>query len=302
MLDLNVIVLTFNEEKHIQRCICSLASVAQKIIVVDSFSTDQTVEIALSLGAEVVQRKFINQADQFQWAIENCGVKSQWLMRIDADEYLETELSAEIQNKLPSIQPDVDGIYIRRKVIFRGQWIRFGGVYPYTVLRVWRVGQGHIEQRWMDEHVVLSANAKTITLKGHVVDDNLKGITSWTDKHNRYASREMAQILIQKYFPGHRDSSLRKMNADPQARKKRLIKEEIYNKLPPGIRPVLYFFYRYILLLGFLDGGNGFFYHFLQGFWYRQLVDIKIMEVESRSQGDKGAIKTILNDDYGIEI
>ncbi len=300
--DLIVVILTYNEELHIERCIRSVQSVASKIFVVDSFSAGRTIEIARSLGAEVVQRKFLNQADQFQWALDNLKIDAQWVMRMDADEYLEPDLIAEIQQKLPSIPYDVDGIYIRRKIFFQGHWIRHGGVYPYTVLRVWRAGQGHVEQRWMDEHVVLPPDAKTIMFKGHLVDDNLKGITFWIEKHNRYASREMAQILIQKNFPGHGDHSLRKMNADPQARHKRVIKEEIYNKLPLGTRAVLYFFYRYILLLGFLDGGKGFIYHFLQGFWYRQLVDIKVMEVESCAQGDKEKIKTILKDDYGIEI
>lgn len=302
MLDINVIVLTFNEEKHIQRCILSLASVAHKIFVVDSFSTDQTVEIARLLGAEVVQRKFNNQADQFQWAIENCGVKSKWLMRMDADEYVEPELATEIQNKLASIPPEVDGIYIKRKIYFMGRWIRHGGGYPYTVLRIWRAGKGRVEQRWMDEHIVLPPDVKTITLKEHIVDDNLKDITFWTDKHNRYASREMAQILIQKYFPDYGDHGLREMSADPQARRKRVIKEEIYNKLPPGIRAAFYFFYRYILLLGFLDGGKGFIYHFLQGFWYRFLVDVKVLEVEKNAKGDLRRVREILSNEHGIEL
>jgi glycosyltransferase involved in cell wall biosynthesis len=302
MLDIDMIVITYNEEKHIQRCISSIANTARNIFVVDSFSKDRTVEIASSLGAKVVQRQFINQADQFQWAIKNCEVKSEWLMRMDADEYLQPELKVEIQKILVSMPPEVKGIYIRRKILFQGKWIRHGGVYPYTVLRIWRTGQGHVEQRWMDEHIVLPPNAKTITLKGHLVDDNLKGITFWTDKHNRYASREMAAILIQKYFPRHLDHSLREMKNDPQARQKRFIKEEIYNKLPLGMRAVFYFFYRYIILLGFMDGGKGFTYHFLQGFWYRLLVDVKIFEVEHAAKGDPQRVREILRADYGIEV
>ncbi len=302
MPDVFVIILTYNEERHIERCIRSLSGIADKIFIVDSFSTDQTVEIARSLGAVVSQRKWKTYADQFQWAIENCGEKSDWLMRMDADEYLEPGLMGEIQRRLPEIPPDVSGLYIRRKVFFMGKWIRHGGFYPHTLLRIWRTGQGRIEQRWMDEHIVLPPAAKTITLKEHLVDDNQKGITFWTDKHNRYASREMADILVHKYFPGYGDYALREMNTDPQARWKRILKEDVYAKLPAGFRAALYFLYRYIFRLGFLDGGKGFIWHFLQGFWVRLLTDVKIMEMESRCKGDLELMKKILKEEHGIEL
>jgi hypothetical protein len=134
------------------------------------------------------------------------------------------------------------------------------------------------------------------------VDDNLKGITFWTDKHNRYATREMADVLIQKYFPGHGDHALRAMNADPQARWKRILKDDLYAKLPAGFRAAFYFCYRYFLKLGFLDGSKGFVWHFLQGFWYRLLVDVKIMEVEAKAKGDSQEVKSILRDEYGVEL
>ena len=301
-MQITVIILTYNEELHIERCIRSVQKLATRIVVIDSFSTDSTVEIVKSLGAEVVQRKWKNYTDQFQWGVDYCAAKTGWVMRMDADEYLEPELQQEIQAILPTLAEDVIGVYLKRKVFFQGQWIRHGGFYPHTLMRIWRAGQGRIEQRWMDEHIVLRPNAKTVTLKGHLVDDNLKGITFWTDKHNRYASREMADILVQKYFPGHGDHALREMNADSQARWKRILKDDIYAKMPVGFRAALYFFYRYFLKLGFLDGSKGFIWHFLQGFWYRLLVDVKMMEVESRAQGDKEKIKSILKDDYGIEI
>ena len=301
-MSLTVVILTHNEQIHLNRCVKSLTLVSDSIYVVDSFSSDLTLEIARSLGVEITQRKFLNQAEQFQWALDNFKIDTQWVMRMDADEYLEPDLQQEIQDTLPTLPDDVIGVYLKRKVFFQGQWIRHGGFYPHTLMRIWRAGQGRIEQRWMDEHIVLRPNAKTVTLKGHLVDDNLKGITFWTDKHNRYASREMADILVQKYFPGHGDHALREMNADPQARWKRILKDDIYAKMPVGFRAALYFFYRYFLKLGFLDGSKGFIWHFLQGFWYRLLVDVKMMEVESRAQGDKEKIKSILKDDYGIEI
>jgi glycosyltransferase involved in cell wall biosynthesis len=297
---LAVIILTLNEQKHIERCIRSLMGIAQHIIVVDSFSTDDTVKISLSLGAKVVQRQWKNYADQFQWAIENCADDVDWLMRMDADEYLEPDLASEILEKLPSLPVHVDGIYLKRKVLFMGQWIRYGGFYPHTLLRIWRNGQGHIEQRWMDEHLVLPSASKAIVLNGHLVDDNQKGITFWISKHNRYASREMADILIRKYFPSQGDYALREMYADPQARRKRFLKNNLYLKLPIGLRAILYFFYRYFIQFGFLDGSKGFIWHFFQGLWYRLLVDVKVLEVETQAKSDPQKVKAILKDDYGI--
>lgn len=298
---LTVILMTHEEELHVERCIRSVQPVATRIVVIDSFSTDATVEIAKSLGAEVVQRKWKNYADQFQWGLDYADIKSGWVMRIDADEYLEPELQAELLATLPTLPDDVLGIYIKLKVIYRGQWIKHGGIYPLTLLRIWRAGCGRIEQRWMDEHIVLPEGAKTIVLKSHSADSSLKGVTFWINKHNNYATREMADILINKYFPVLRDDALKQM-ADPQARWKRIMKDKVYARLPLGLRATLYFFYRYFFKLGFLDGSKGFIWHVLQGFWYRLLVDLKIMEVEARALGDKEKIRMILKKDYGIEI
>jgi glycosyltransferase involved in cell wall biosynthesis len=299
---ITAVLLTYNEEIHIERCIRSLLPVAEKIFVVDSFSTDRTVDIAESLGAVVKQRSWKNYSDQFQWGLENCGTESNWIMRMDADEFLEPELQQELLTLLSSEIPDeVIGFYIRRKVFFYGKWIRHGGFYPHTLLRIWRNGNGRIEQRWMDEHIVLPAGSKTRALKGHLVDENLKGITFWIAKHNAYASREMVDLLNDKYHLMDRDESLKELD-DPQARRKRIIKDEVYAKLPVGIRATLYFFYRYIFRFGFLDGGKGFIWHFMQGYWYRMLVDVKLMEIEERSGGDPAKMRKLLYKDYGIKL
>jgi len=298
---LTIVLLTHNEEIHIERCICSLQPIASKIFIVDSFSSDRTVEIAESLGAVVVQRKWKNYADQFQWGLDNCGDESEWVMRMDADEYLEPDLLQELQTALNAVPEEIAGFYIRRKVFFYGKWIRHGGFYPHTLLRIWRNGQGRIEQRWMDEHIVLPEGSKTSILKGHLVDDNLKGITFWITKHNSYASREAVDLLNNKYHLLPRDELLKALD-DPQAKWKRIMKDDVYAYLPLGIRSTLYFLYRYVLRLGFLDGPKGFVWHFMQGYWYRMLVDVKIMEIEKRSGGDVECIRQILRDDHGINL
>lgn len=302
MINLTAIILTFNEEKHIERCIHSVKECAHQILIIDSFSSDRTTNIAHSMGAKVFQRKWKNYADQFQWGIDQVGSQTGWIMRLDADEYLEPSLVNEINEILPKVSENISGIYIKRKVFFQGQWIKHGGFYPHTLLRIWRMGTGRIEQRWMDEHIVLQPNAGTFTLNGHLTDDNQKGITFWIDKHNNYATREAVDTLIQKYFPNHRDDALRSMSMDPQARWKRIIKDGIYTKLPLGLRAFLYFFYRYFLRLGFLDGSKGFIWHFMQGFWYRLLVDVKLMEIEQKSGGNPQKIDEILSKEYKIVI
>lgn len=301
VVDITVVILTHNEEIHIERCIQSLQSIVKHVYVVDSFSTDRTVELAESLGAEVVQRKFINQAEQFQWAIDTLSIESKWTMRMDADEYLEPTLIEEIKKRVGSLSEEVKGAYFRRQVMFMGRKITHGDFAPHILMRLWRTGQGHIEQRWMDEHIVLPPKSESIMFKYDMVDDNRKGITFWVNKHNAYASREMVEILNTKYNLMAKDDSIKKIG-DPQAKRKRLLKEKAYAKLPPGFRALLYFCYRYFLRLGFLDGWQGFIFHSMQGFWYRMLVDVKIMEIEERSGGDVAKIKQILAEEHGIKL
>ena len=277
---LSVVILTYNENLHIERCITSLLGVASNIYVIDSFSSDETVSICQRLGAEVYQRKWVNYADQFQWALDNCPISTHWVMRMDADEYVDSDLIEEIKDSLTNVKPEINGIYIRRKYFFLGKWIKYGAVYPLNLLRIWRTGKGRIESRWMDEHIVLDGGANTIFFKGHIVDDNINNTRWYVDKHNKYADREMIDILSKKYSLFSGDQSISEDKSNSQARIKRFVKEEIYNKLPVFFRPTLYFLYRYFLRLGFIDGTKGFAFHFMQGYWYRALVDLRVYEAE----------------------
>ncbi len=297
---LTAIILTYNEEIHISRCISSVKRVADRVIVVDSFSTDRTEKIALDMGVEIIKREFVNQAEQFQWALDHLNITSLWVLRIDADEYLEPILIAELPGKLKSVGDDVGGVYLNRKHIFWGKWIRHGGRYPLYILRIWRTGQAHIEQRWMDEHTVLSAQMNTINLDG-LVDDNLKGLNFWVNKVNGYSSREALEVLNMRYHLVPSDESILKGDTS-QAKFKRIVKEKVYSRLPLGLRSGLYFLFRYFIQLGFLDGRKGFVYHFLQGFWYRYLVDVKVQEIEAEALGDVEAMKRLFREKHGIKI
>lgn len=301
MDELAVIILTHNESKHLARCLESLKKIASEIYIIDSFSTDDTVAIARSFGAKVFTNKWVNYAVQFQWALNNCGITAKWVMRMDADEYFEEPLVREVAQRLPLVEEAITGIYLKRKVVFKDKWIRYGGFYPHTLLRIWRNGTGSIEQRWMDEHIVLS-HGETIIFKEHLVDHNLNSINWWVNKHNSYAIREMVDLLNIKYGIIDSDNRLTS-NETSQAKRKRLLKEKVYAALSPGFRASLYFFYRYVIRIGFLDGYKGFVFHFMQGFWYRLLVDVNVQEMEKKiKEQGVGNIRQILYSDYNVKL
>ncbi|MEM1398756.1 MAG: glycosyltransferase family 2 protein, partial [Pseudomonadota bacterium] len=219
-------------------------------------------------------------ADQFQWGVDNMSSESEWIMRLDADEIIEPDLADRIAKELPALGSDTVGVNIDRKHIFMGRWIRHGGRYPLTLLRIFRRGHGRIEQRWMDEHIMVEGG-KTVHFKGGFADHNLNDLTFFIEKHNHYATREALDALSEKYeLPGF-ESTFTATNVPKQAGIKRWIKEKVYNRIPFPISTFGYFIYRYIFQLGFLDRREGLIYHFLQGYWYRFLVGAKVQELET---------------------
>jgi glycosyltransferase involved in cell wall biosynthesis len=278
-MSLAVIILTYNEERHVSRALASVAGIASEVFVVDSFSSDRTAELARAQGATVLQNKFINYAKQFQWALDNAPITASWIMRLDADEVIEADLAARIRDKLPRLADDVVGINLRRKHIFLGRWIRHGGRYPLVLLRIWRRGHGRIEDRWMDEHMILWGG-RNVTFEGGFADHNLNDLTFFTDKHNKYATREAIDVINERRRLFSRDD-LAKEEGSRQAQIKRWIKEKIYNRIPYQVSTPAYFLFRMIFQLGFLDGKEGLVYHGLQGLWYRFLVGAKVQELEA---------------------
>ncbi len=279
-MSLAVIILTYNEERHIERALASVAEIATEVFVVDSFSSDRTVELARAHGAAVLQNRFVNYAKQFQWAIDNAPITASWIMRLDADEVIEADLAARIRDELPRLDNEVVGINLKRKHIFLGRWIRHGGRYPLLLLRIWRRGHGRIEDRWMDEHMILSGG-RTVTFDGGFADHNLNDLTFFTDKHNKYATREAIDVINERRHLFARDVDLITEEGSRQAAIKRWIKERLYNRIPYQISAPAYFLFRLIFQLGFLDGKEGLVYHGLQGLWYRFLVGAKVQELDA---------------------
>lgn len=264
-----IIILTYNEALHIERCIGSVRRVSDKIYVVDSHSTDGTQEIARRLGATVVEHDYVNQAQQMQWAIDNLGLDTEWVMRMDADEYLTDRLVNEIKTVLPELPADVTGIYLPLDVIFQGKNVKHGRLRAPKIMRIWRRGKAYMEQRWMDERMVLTEGS-AITFKGRFVDHNLNSLAWWTQKHNNYSNRELAVEAMRMYGIGNDDEALKGRNQ----------KKGMYYRLPAFFRAGVYFSVRYFMLGGFLDGKAGLIWATLQAYWYRFLIDAKMSEMK----------------------
>jgi len=298
-MNITAVILTFNEQIHLARCIESLNGLASRIVVVDCFSTDATVEIARSYGARVIQHAWVNHAVQFNWSLTQLDADTDWVFRLDADEVLTEALGAEIKAVMANIGPEIDGIYCGRRLMFQGQPIRYGGVFPVRVLRLFRYARGECENRWMDEHIKVAG--PTLELQGEIIDNNLHSLTWWTSKHNNYASREAIDLLNLEYrFMPH--DSVADLFGGQQTGVKRWLKERVYALLPGGFRALIYFIYRYVIRLGFLDGQAGTAFHFLQGFWYRYLVDTKIAEVKRYMHQNDVSINVAIHDVLGIKI
>ncbi len=265
------IVLTRNEERDLPDCLRSLQGVAAEVYVIDSGSTDGTLQIAREFGAILLCHPFESHSRQINWALENISAKTDWILRIDADERVHPKLAAELLRIVPRLPQEITGIVIPRRIHFIGRELRFGGTYPIWLLRLWRNGVGRCEDRWMDEKVALNCG-RVVKVGGDLIHEIPKDLTEWTSKHNGYSTRECVDLLSP-------DSNV---PFDDAASSIRRMKNSIYLRLPLFYRAFAYWLYRYFFMLGFLDGKAGLIYHFLQGFWYRFLVDAKLYEFSAR--------------------
>jgi glycosyltransferase involved in cell wall biosynthesis len=231
----------------------------------------------------VLVHLFENQAKQFNWSLDNIDIDADWILRIDADERFHPDLTRELIRLIPTLPLDVTGIEVPRLIRFLGREIRYGDSYPVWLLRLWRKGKGRCEDRWMDEYIQLGEGS-TVRVRGDLLHDIPKSLTEWTAKHNGYATRECIDIQV-------------KREAAPVGEGhgfRGKVKQSVYLRLPLFYRAFAYWFYRYVFKLGFLDGKEGLIYHFLQGFWYRFLVDAKLYELllAARSETLQNTSKT----------
>lgn len=266
-----VVILTFNSASIIRETVSQAQQVSREVFVVDSNSTDGTLELLAELGCTAVQRPFKNYSDQRNWAIAQVAGRYAWQLHLDADEVLDAEAIADIRAVLA--QPSHDAYLIRRRDYFMGRMLRFSGVNPWH-LRLFKSGVGQCEARLYDQHFVAST-ADTGRLAGFMHDKNSVTLSDWTARHNRWSDAEVEENSGPRRPEG--DDVLKARLLGDARERTRFIKK-LYYRLPIGMRALSYFLYRYVLRLGFLDGKVGFYFAFFQALWFRMLVDAKMYE------------------------
>lgn len=276
---LSVYIPTLNEEINLPHCLGSVKKLGATIFVVDSNSTDRTVEIARAAGCQVVTGNWRTFSDKMNWAINELPIQTPWMLRIDADEWITDELVAELKAKLPTTPNEVGAFSINRKFYFLRRWIRFGGMYPLWSVRLWRTKRARCEIRELDEQMIV--DGRIDRLDYDIVDENRRGLTHWVYKHNQYAEQEVKQVF------GAQGLDQTSSALISQAARKRWLRNNVYYRMPGFLRPFLFWMYRYVFRLGFMDGIPGFVFHTMHGFWYRFLIDAKIYEVEQEQKKHK---------------
>lgn len=267
-----VIILTFNEEDHVGPAIESVAGWASEIFVVDSFSTDATIDAALKYtdqGVRVVQHAFENYSSQWNWALNNLPITAAWTLKLDADERVPDDFKVEVLGVLATAAPDLAGFYFQRRMIFMNKALRFGGNVSYD-LRMWKTGSARFDGRQINEHAMV--DGKTHNLSCMVDHHDTKSITEWWEKHNRYSSLEALSMIDEAQF----DVIKARLLGSPDERKKWL-RRMYWGQPLRFLSAVILFLYHFVLKLGMLDGSRGFQVAFLRATYF-YLTDLKLIE------------------------
>ena len=276
-LPISVIILTFNEEKNIEACLKSVYAFVDEIFIIDSFSTDKTLEIGRKFPVKIYQHAFQDYSRQRNWAQDNLPIKNEWVFHLDADERVTLELWEELKEIFSQMQIDADGLLVSRRTLFMGKWIRHGAHYPRYHLRLFKKGLGRCEDRLYDQHFYLTGGSPKV-LKSDIIDTITYNLDNWIARHNKWATLEAQEVIrCRDSQPVCQNYRIKGSTTGNPIERQRYMRE-FYYRCPLFLRAAAYFLYRYILRLGFLDGIKGLIFHFLQGFWYRFLVDAKIYE------------------------
>lgn len=271
-LPITAIVLTFNEEKNITECLKSIKDLCDEILIVDSGSTDKTIEIAKQYTDKIFSHPFENYSQQRNWALNNLPIKNEWILNLDADHRVMPELKEELRFLFnQGISSDINGFLISRRTMFMGKWIKHGGHYPTYHANMFRKGFGKCEEKLYDQHYLVTG--KLVKLKSDIIDIITDSLFNFTARHNKWSTLE-AEYQLNK----EKNNNVVSAKLIGNAIQKRRALKSFYEKFPLFFRSFLYFLQRYFLRLGFLDGKEGLIFHFLQGLWFRFLIDAKIWE------------------------
>lgn len=255
-MNASVLVLAFNEERNIGRCLASLEGL-EDIVVVDSGSSDKTVEICRQFGARVLYRPFDNFAEQRNFGLEQGEFKYEWVLHLDADEVLPQEFRSALAALEPP--PGIDGYQVPSKTILGGKWLRHAGMYPSYQARIGhrdrfrfiQVGHGQREDVPVERMGVFYHPYEHYSFS--------HGMVNWLEKHVRYARDEAVQLEMDRKAPESVFDSASTAGATESRRRLK----KLTNRLPLALRPPLRFFYVYLVRRGFLDGFAGFRYAFM---------------------------------------
>ncbi|MFD1628590.1 glycosyltransferase family 2 protein [Pseudopedobacter beijingensis] len=282
---ISAVILTYNEENNIKDCIDSVYGFAEEIFVVDSGSKDQTLAILSGYeNIQVINHPFENYSQQRNWAINNLPFSTEWILNMDADHRLTPEFKQDVTQRFQTgISSNTNGFLASRKTIFMGKWIKYGGHYPTYHAVLFRKGFGLCEDKLYDQH--FKVEGEILKLKGDIIDLITESLSTFTLRHDKWSNLEASEQFSntdynEKVIKGS-------LSANNPIAQRRMLKN-IYQKFPLFVRPFIYFFIRYFLRLGFLDGTRGLIFHFLQCFWFRFLIDAKIYELKQK-QREQGA-------------
>ncbi len=278
MLPLTVLAVTRNEEWNIERTLASVHGWVEQILVIDSESTDATVEIASRYADEVHSLPYEHGRIIpwiFQWGLDNLAIRNDWVLILEADQSVTPALRTELEALFAAPVPH-DGYYLRRRQIFRGKPIRFGGYGGKRLLKLFRRDRAELDPVEQDTRVYVRGSLGE--LHGLLEEWNRKedAILFYLEKHLRYAEAFAQEELKRRRDKPPRKTQPRFLGTPDQ---RILWMKDLYQRLPLFFRPAVYFAYRYFALAGILDGANGFVFHFLQAFWFRLIVDIRLREL-----------------------
>lgn len=281
---LSIIILSHNEERNIEACLQSISALNCPVYLVDSGSTDQTLEIANKFDVHIFTQPFENYGQQRNWALKNLPILTAWVLNMDADHRMTSELAIEIERIFAKpIDEKTKGFLISRRTIFLGKWMKYGGHYPVYHAILFKKDFGHCEDKLYDQHFVV--NGDCVTLKSDMIDILTDSLQSFTERHNRWSTLEADDQFYQ--YTLQSKTNLVQAKASGNAQQRRRYAKSIYEKFPLFVRPFIYFFIRYFIKFGFLDGKKGLVFHFLQGFWFRFLVDAKIYEMRKKKRAER---------------
>jgi glycosyltransferase involved in cell wall biosynthesis len=287
MIPVSVIMTTRNEAANIERTLQAIAGFVDEIFVVDSDSTDGTVEIAARY-AQVSNLPYKHGSIIpwiFQWALDNLPIRNEWVLILEADQRPDAELKRSLEALFARPSIEENGFYLQRKQVFRGKWIRFGGYGNKWMLKLFRKAHGELDPKEEDTRVYV--RGRTAKLDGWLVEENAKEehILFYLEKHLRYAEA-FARDELERRRTGVKWKLEPKVFGTPDERT--LWLKTVYYQTPLYVRPWIYFLYRYFVLLGFLDGKEGFIFHFLQAFWFRLVIDIRLEELIREREAGAG--------------